>query len=166
MRIKEIVIRFSTFEAIVECGTLSDDEKSQLYDIATFLQSLDAMFKESDKTSSQRPESGKDATQPTESGVTTEIYQLQRAEVSLVNGAPQVKLCGGKFEKYGVPLYWDTASRDEAAANWLQLISKKAGVHTPLQDFTFAVMLVNGKPKRVKSVWLTSSREGNGDLPF
>lgn len=139
----KIVIKLQTIEAVVEdqIDLTSADGRSSLFDIYSFLVGLEQMFT---KTATQKEDAE------------SETFQVESVTVSNVDGRMQIRLHGGRFAKYGVPLYHDSASLDSSFAEWLTLVSKKAGTHTPLSDYIAQVQLVGGKPKRVQSVTRSS----------
>ena len=100
------------------------------------------LFAQATNIMMQHPDGMPKERQITTSEGTFETWRSQRVEVSNEKGQKRLRVFGGKWEKYGVPMYPD-CPEDEGG-----LLKLEYGVHEGnIYDIT--IELVGGKPRRV-----------------
>lgn len=100
------------------------------------------LFVQATKIIMEHPAAAPEGKQITTSEGTFENWRSQRVEVSNEKGQKRLRVFGGKWEKYGVPMYPD-CPEDEAG-----LLELEYGVHED-SVYDITIELVGGKPRRV-----------------
>lgn len=153
----KLVFRFLTFSADIDVDDLSTTgEQARIREVVSFLHELDVMMAAAGipRPAQQPPAAPQPQPQPQQPPRAAvagdgEWIDVAELEVTLLNGARRYRVRGGKFVKYGVPLYEDTCklSADHRAA----LAALPPGLHTPPFGHAF-VVIADGKPVRVTEV--------------